>query len=151
MWTELCDILGCKELIDDPRFITADDRKMNRAALVPFLEQRFLERTAEEWMKLCDQRGVPAGIVNTLDRVMTDPQIQHRGMIMELHDRKEKRVRVVGDPIFFEEARRPVPQFPPVSGADSETVLKEVLGLSDADINEMIDAGVLRAAATEKA
>ncbi|MBX9840813.1 MAG: CoA transferase [Xanthobacteraceae bacterium] len=143
MWATLCDILGCAELTKDPRFLTADDRKNNRDALIPVLEQCFLRRPADEWMTLCDQNGVPAGIVNTLDRVMIDPQVRHRGMIIELDNGERQRARVIGDPIFFQESRRPEPRFPPSSGADSRAILKDVLGLGDVEIQLMIDSGAV--------
>lgn len=48
MWASLCTILGCAELSKDPRFATADDRKHNRAALIPLLDERFRLRPADE-------------------------------------------------------------------------------------------------------
>ncbi|MEI9806327.1 MAG: CoA transferase [Pseudolabrys sp.] len=150
MWTTLCEILGCEELTSDPRFITADDRKRNRPALIPLLEQRFLLRPADEWMALFDRRGVPVGVVNTLDRVMADPQIVHRGMVTELASGDGRRARVIGDPIFFKEAARPVPHYPPPAGADSAAILKDVLGLGDAEVKAMIENGVVTAKETSK-
>ncbi len=145
MWATLCEILGCPELIKDPRFVAAEDRKKNRAALIPILQQRFLLEPAEEWMKRCDQRGVPAGIVNKLDRVMADPQITHRKMIVELSGKDDRHARVIGDPIFFQEARRPEPQYPPASGEHTAAVLADVLGLEESEIQALIACGAVQA------
>jgi CoA:oxalate CoA-transferase len=145
MWATLCEILGCEELARDPRFVAADDRKHNRAALMPLLKRRFLLRSADDWMKLCDERGVPAGVVNTLDRVMTDPQVAHRGMVIELAGDEGRRARVIGDPIGFKEAKRPVTRYPPASGADSVALLRDVLGLDDGEIRAMIESGTVKA------
>ena len=145
MWATLCEILECPELIGDPRFVTANDRKENRAALIPLLQERFLLKSADEWMALCDRKGVPAGVVNTLDRVMVDPQIVHRGMVVELTGTDDRRARVIGDPIFFQEAKRPALRFPPASGEDSITVLRDVLGLDDVEISTLIGTGAVRA------
>ncbi|MDO8875208.1 MAG: CoA transferase [Pseudolabrys sp.] len=145
MWATLCEILGCPELIKDARFVTAEDRKINRAALIPILQQRFLLESAEEWMKRCDRKGVPAGIVNKLDRVMADPQITHRGMIVELAGKDDQHARVIGDPIFFQEAKRPTLQYPPASGEHTVTVLKDVLGLEESEIQGLIASGAVRA------
>lgn len=144
MWVLLCEVLGCEELTGDPRFVTADDRKRNRAALMPILERRFLLRPAEEWMTLCDRKGVPAGVVNTLDRVMTDAQVTHRGLVTELASDDGRRARVIGDPIFFKEAGRPKPKFPPAYGEDSAAVLKDILGLGEEDLRLLIEAGAVR-------
>lgn len=145
MWATLCEILDCEELTRDPRFLTAKDRKINRSALIPILQQRFLLQSADEWMRRCDQKSVPAGIVSTLDRVMVDPQIAHRGMIVELAGKDERRARVIGDPIFFKEAKRPVPSYPPASGEDTATVLRDVLDLGESEIQALIGNGAVQA------
>lgn len=145
MWALLCEVLGCEELIRDPHFITADDRKENRATLIPILEQRFLLRPAVEWMKLCDQKGVPAGVVNTLDRVMIDPQVTHRGIVTDLASEDGRRARVIGDPIFFKEAKRPEPHFPPAYGEDSAAVLKDTLGIDDGQFQALVETGAVKA------
>lgn len=145
MWATLCDILGCQELTTDKRFLTTDDRNTHRKALVPLLQQRFLTRNADEWMVLFDRDGVPAGVVNTLDRVVSDPQITHRGMVMELVSDDGRRARVVGDPIFFQEAPRPTPHFPPAAGEDTFAVLSDVLGLREEEIEVMLKSGAVRA------
>lgn len=145
MWATLCSIIGCQELTTDKRFLTTDDRNTHRKALVPLLQQRFLTRNADEWMVLFDRDGVPAGVVNTLDRVVSDPQITHRGMVMELVSDDGRRARVVGDPIFFQEAPRPTPHFPPAAGEDTFAVLSDVLGLREEEIEVMLKSGAVRA------
>lgn len=144
MWEALCKILGCAELIKDPRFLSSNDRRSNRDALVPILEQSFLARTADEWIDLFDRSGVPAGVVNTLDRVMKDPQIAHRAMVMNITAEDGRTARVIGDPIFFQEAPRPMPHFPPAAGEDSAAVLRDVLGLRADEIEALVQAGVVR-------
>ena len=61
----------------------------------------------------------PLPVVNTLDRVMTDVQVAHRGLVTELASDDGRRARVIGDPIVFKEAGRPNPRFPPAYGEDS--------------------------------
>jgi len=145
MWAALCQVLGCPELVDDPGFATATDRSRNRAVLWPILERRFLARTAEEWMEALDAAGVPVGIVNTIDRVVVDPQIVHRGMVTELASRDGRRARVMGDPMFLQEARRQSHAFPPASGEHTRAILAEVLGLGGDEIAGLIATGAVTA------
>lgn len=145
MWATLCEILNCTELIKDPRFVAAEDRKINRATLIPILQRRFLLEPAEEWMRRCDQKGVPAGIVNKLDRVMADPQISHRGMVVELTGKDDRHARVIGDPIFFQEAKRPIPKYPPASGEHTFAILESVLGLEESEIQALVASGAAQA------
>jgi CoA:oxalate CoA-transferase len=147
MWAKLCRLLGCGELVADPRFATADDRNANRAALIELLQVRFLARSADEWMALFDGDGVPAGVVNTLDRVMADPQIAHRRMIVELADDDGRRARVIGDPILFQEAPRRPARYPPAAGQDTAAVLGDILGMDRAAIDALLASGAVKARA----
>jgi len=144
MWASLCHVLGCEELTADARFVTADDRNVNRSALIPLLRERFLARSADEWTSLLDKEGVPAGALNTLDRVMADPQIAHRHMIIELASDDKRRARVMGDPIIFREARRRTPRYPPAAGEDTVTVLGDVLGLDRTAIERLRASGAVK-------
>ena len=143
MWQSLCSVLGCQELLADARFASARDRAKNRDVLVPLIEQRFLARPADEWMQLLEQEGVPVGVVNTIDNVAANPQIKHRGMILELAAADGRRARVAGDPFLFEEARRNAHTFPPTAGEHSAVILRDVLGLSTDQIRHLIETGAV--------
>jgi CoA:oxalate CoA-transferase len=139
MWQGLCRVLGLAELIDDPRFLTNRERFDNRVALWALLEPAFGSADATEWVERLEKEAVPASVVNTLDTVMEDPQIQHRGMIYEITS-NDRTVRVMGDPMRFAQAQAPEPGYPPELGEHTHEVLKELLGLSDAEIDNLISS-----------
>jgi crotonobetainyl-CoA:carnitine CoA-transferase CaiB-like acyl-CoA transferase len=143
MWASLCRVLGCEELVRDPRFATAADRSDNRAALWPMLEARFLARTADEWTAELDAAGVPVGVVNTIDRVVADPQIRHRGMVIELEADDGRRMAVMGDPFFMQETRRRCHSFPPIAGENTAAILGELLGLGSGEVASLIESGAV--------
>jgi crotonobetainyl-CoA:carnitine CoA-transferase CaiB-like acyl-CoA transferase len=140
MWADMANSLGVEELTKDPRFITNRERHQNRLELWPLLEKAFLAHNADEWVTMFEAKGIPVGVVNTLDRVMTDPQILHRNMILELEAEDGRKARVVGDPLHFSESYRDHHRYPPALGEDSVDVLGEVLGLSAEDIARLIKA-----------
>jgi len=78
-WAPLCQVLAMPELA--ARYPTNVERVHARAELVPLLAERFRTRTTDEWVKDLWAAGVPSGPVNTVDRVLTDPQVRHRGMV----------------------------------------------------------------------
>jgi CoA:oxalate CoA-transferase len=143
MWESLCSVLGCQELIADPRFASARDRAKNRTVLVPLIEQQFLARPANEWMQLLNRESIPVGIVNTIDNVVADPQVKHRGMILDLAAPDGRRARVAGDPFFLEETRRSTHTFPPTAGEHSAAILRDVLSLPPNQIQRLIDIGAV--------
>jgi crotonobetainyl-CoA:carnitine CoA-transferase CaiB-like acyl-CoA transferase len=145
MWVDLCDVLGCNELVSDARFVRGDTRLENRAALIALLMERFLTRTADEWMAMLDSKGIPAGIVNTLDRVVADPQVRHRNLVVEMCGDKGRKARVIGNPVLFEEAEKVTTRYPPAAGENSVEVLKELLGLTDGEVSAAVKSGAVSA------
>ena len=79
-WKALCEVLGLPELVD--RYPSNVVRVQKRDEVVPILERRFLERTTRDWIAELWEAGVPSGPVSTVDMVMADPQVLHRGMVV---------------------------------------------------------------------
>jgi crotonobetainyl-CoA:carnitine CoA-transferase CaiB-like acyl-CoA transferase len=150
MWQGLCNVLGLPHVADDPKFKTNRERYQNRATLWPILEAAFRARSAAEWVLLLEKESIPVGVVNTLDRVMTDPQIEHRGMIVDMAAADGRRARVMGNPMVFAEAQGVPASFPPLLGENTAEVLRDVLGLNDDDIAAFAHDGVVVAQTSEK-
>ena len=132
MWRSFVKVLGVEELALDPRFITNVERFSSREALWPLLEQAFLARAAAEWMPLLIAEGIPAGVVNTLDRALLNEQAQARGMVLSLHTtddspRGKLQARVAGNPVKFVGATEAPPRFPPALGEHTEAVVGDWL------------------------
>lgn len=75
MWETLCSILELNELTTDPRFLTNADRMQNRHVLKDLLEVSLKKRTRMEWTPIMIEKGIPAGPINNLEDVFTDPQV----------------------------------------------------------------------------
>ncbi len=122
------DVLGLPELAADARYATNAARVENRDALVPLLQKAMLERTRDDWLALFEQGGVPAGPINTVADVFAEPQIQSRGMQVNVPHRLNPDLQLVGNPIRL--SRTPVAYnaAPPMLGEHTDAVLG-----SDAD------------------
>ena len=143
MWRALCTVLGREDLADDPRFATNDDRYANRFELWPLLEAAFREKDADAWVPLLLEAGIPVGRVNTLGAALSNPQIAHRDMVLELTAGDGRRVRVAGNPIKFADDVAPQAAFPPLLGQDTRDVLADVLGLGADEIEAALAAGIV--------
>jgi len=146
-WLALCRVLGEPSLAADPRFATSRDRYDNRLALWATLEAAFAARPAAEWVARLGAESIPVAVVNSLEQVVADPQIAHRGMVMELAAPDGRRARVMGNPITMAGAPAAAHRFPPRLGEDSEAVLREVLGLPAGDVAALVRRGVVKAVA----
>ena len=72
--------LDCTELATDARFSDNVSRVANRTVLLAELVPRLKRRGADEWFGILAERGVPAGPINDMVGVFTDPQGVARGM-----------------------------------------------------------------------
>ena len=134
MWRSLCDVVERPDLRDDPRFNGRKTRNSFREDIWTELEQEIKKKSASEWVKLLHAAEIPVGTVNTLDHALADPQVQHRGMVMELQSTQGVRTRVSGNPIKISGVGKEPLRYPPSVGGDTHQVLSDVLGLQTVEI-----------------
>ncbi|MCC6001408.1 MAG: CoA transferase [Pararhodobacter sp.] len=83
-YQRLCRILGLDELTAHPDYLRNADRVANRPALSARLEAATRGWEKNALLAACEEQGVPAGPINTMDEVFADPQVQARGMQLDL-------------------------------------------------------------------
>ncbi len=125
----LCEALGETEWAVDPRFATNSQRVAHREPLVALLSERLAARPRDEWLELLEAHGVPCGPINTLDQVFDDPQVRHRGMVVERTMNDGQRARLVASPITLDGQRMTSLVSPPRLGEHTESVLHDWLAL----------------------
>jgi CoA:oxalate CoA-transferase len=130
IWTKLCKILNLREMANDPLYLTNDLRNRNQSSLKPILAGALKTRTTAEWQKIFDEAGVPNGPINTIDRVVGDPQVQSRDMIVEVEHPTAGRMKIPGIPIKMSETPGQVDVCAPCLGEHTDEILTEVLGYS---------------------
>jgi crotonobetainyl-CoA:carnitine CoA-transferase CaiB-like acyl-CoA transferase len=79
-FARLCEILSLPALVEDERFRTNPARVVNRAVLLPMLEEALRGRGREELSEALEAAGIPAGPINDVAQVFADPQVVARGM-----------------------------------------------------------------------
>jgi crotonobetainyl-CoA:carnitine CoA-transferase CaiB-like acyl-CoA transferase len=124
-WTSLVSIADFAPLRDDPRFTNQTGRNTERAALVAALSEIFLRRPAAEWMQLLNVMGIPAEPINTLEEVVSHPQVTERGMLLEFEypPGSGNHIRTAGMPWRDAACEGPV-RPPPALGQHTEEVLR---------------------------
>jgi crotonobetainyl-CoA:carnitine CoA-transferase CaiB-like acyl-CoA transferase len=132
-----CNVIGLPELGTDARFATNPKRVVNRDILVPLLVERMAQGARDHWLAELERVGVPAGPINTLDQVYEDPQVQFRQMQRELPHALAGTVPMAASPLRFSGSPVEYRRAPPMLGEHTEEVLRERLGLSDADIQAL--------------
>ena len=83
-------LLGAPGLASDPRFLGNADRVANRQTLVPILTGLTMDFTMAGLLGALEAAGIPAGPINDLQGVFSDPQIIARGMEVSLADEQAR-------------------------------------------------------------
>ncbi|WP_152208025.1 CaiB/BaiF CoA transferase family protein [Marinobacter changyiensis] len=139
----LCGIMGCKELSEDPRFVTNPQRVGHRQELVGKLCEYTRMRTSREWMDCLATVHVPCGPIQNIAEVFEDPQVKARNMKLELEHPLLGKVPGVANPIKFSKTRQDYEKAPPLLGEDTVTTLQRVLGKSTDEIRDLQARGVI--------
>ena len=138
-----CKALQHPEWIDDDRFRTNPLRVQHRAELIPLIDELLQAQPAEDWLQLLTAAQVPCGPVNTLDRVFSDPQLQSRQMLLEVSHPTAGNLRMVNSPCQFPGTARISPRPPPRLGEHTLDILRGLLSVDDARLQELRTAGVI--------
>ncbi len=137
-----------QDMLDDARFLTNNDRVENREILESILAGVMLGKTTKAWVEALEHAHVPCGPINTIKDVFEDPQIQHRGLKIELDHALGCKVPQVKTPIKYSKTPLEYNRPPPMLGADTKDVLLEN-GWSDEDISGYIARGIINGADKE--
>lgn len=141
---KLCEAIGKPEWAEDPRFATREGRLENKSVLVSLMESHLQTHPAEEWLAKIQGAGIPAGPINTLDRVLSDPQVLAREMVVEIDGPGGKKIKTLGNPLKMSET--PVRTFsrPPRLGEHSREVLANLLGYPEERIASLKEKGIIK-------
>jgi len=142
-WQKFCKLAKLEHLIQDPRYATNPKRVENRQELVSLLQEIFLQKTSDEWLKRLAEAEIPCGPINTIDRVFAGPQVLARGMLVEMEHPVTGKYKVVGSPMKLSETPVQYQIPPPLLGEHTEEVLMEILGYGQAQISRLREKKVI--------
>jgi crotonobetainyl-CoA:carnitine CoA-transferase CaiB-like acyl-CoA transferase len=138
-------LAGHPEWAEDRRFQTNAARVSNREALLTLISKVLVTRTTDVWLKALRQAGVPAAPINDLQAVFEDPQVRHRRLCRELSHPYRQALPTVANPVQFSQTPVSYRLAPPLLGADTRSVLLDQLGLATADVERLIEQGIVAA------
>ncbi|MDM7999315.1 MAG: CoA transferase, partial [Dehalococcoidia bacterium] len=142
-WMALRRVMGHPSWGGYPRFATLAGRKRNEEELNRLIEQWTITRTAEEVMRLLQEAGVSAGILEKAEDLHRDPQLAARHHFWTLRHQE------IGDSTYdsmgsiLSETPAELTKAAPVLGQDNYQVCTEILGLSDDEFIDLVNSGVL--------
>lgn len=137
LWQKFCGLIERPDLAADPRFTTNPLRTENVKVLGEELNKTFQTKTMDEWLHILKEGGVPVGPINDVERVIKDPAVIAREMIVTTHHPIAGDVEMAGVPIKLSGTPGSVDAPAPTLGQHTREILKEKLDMDDALIDQL--------------
>ena len=140
---QLVKVLGVPDLADDPRYGNNGDRVINRVGLESQLEDLTQAWISTELTETLLAAGVPAGPVNEVGDILTDPFAEARGTVHHFEREDGTLVPSVAYPGKLSATPATFRRSPPRVGEHSRVALTEWLGVSDEELDALAEGGVI--------
>ncbi len=144
MWANFCKAIGREDFLKDDKYSDNLKRTENRDGLleqiIPIIEQKNLN----EWIEIFEKAKLPYSPVNSIGEVMEHEQVKARNMVVETESKETGKIKVAGNPIKMtnideENIRAKAPEI----GEHNSEIYKEMLGLSDNEIEDLKEKGII--------
>jgi crotonobetainyl-CoA:carnitine CoA-transferase CaiB-like acyl-CoA transferase len=125
-WGRVCRAIGRPELIDDPRFATAEARSQHSKEVVALLDEAIGSKEMAEWDLLFRQQNVVWGPIPTMEQVAADPQMAANGVFTELNHPQLGSIRTVSSPLNIQGVTKERPEPAPEVGEHTREILRSL-------------------------
>lgn len=145
LFRALMEAIGKPELGRDPRYKSPSARLERHAEVNEIVAAWVREHTVEQVLERLGPRGanVPCAPVMTVERLVDDPQIRAREMLVPLPHPQLGEVPVTGTPFKLSASPARLERLGPDLGEHNEAVYGEFLGLGAAELERLRAAGVI--------
>ena len=140
----LCDVMGKPELKTDPKFKDVKDRVANHVEMRKIVSAWTSQYTIDEVVETLNKAGVPSCQVNTLDRLVKEPQVAgDRKMFPEMDQPGIGKLNITAAPQHFTRTKACIRKAAPLLGEDNAAIFKKFLGYDAAKLAELKEKGVI--------
>ena len=142
-WESFCKVVGNPPWTKDPKFATLEKRKENEEELDKLVQEWTIHQTDEDVMHRLQKAGVGAGrIATTEDQMDNDPQLKYRNFYQEQDHPEIGKYRPPRQPCVLSKTPCEIRRAP-LLGEHTEYAFKEILGMTEDEIEEFVVEGVI--------
>ncbi|MCR4392867.1 MAG: CoA transferase [Dehalococcoidales bacterium] len=142
-WQRFKQVLDYPEWAEDSCFASMESRVQNRQALDEFVQRWTSNLEAEDVMSLLQSRGIPAGVVQNAADLADDPQLNYRDFFIHIEHPLLGETRADACPLKFSFSPAEYLRSAPDIGQDNDYVFRELLGISDSELNRLKENDVI--------
>lgn len=142
-WQSFCNVMGNPEWTKDAKFATLEKRKENEEELDSLVQEWTINKSDEDVMMELQAAGIAAGRVGTTeDQMENDPQLKYRNFYQEREHPELGKYRPPRQPCVLSKTPCEIRRAP-LLGEHTEYAFKEILGMTDEEIEEYVVEGVI--------
>jgi len=142
-WQGLCKVLGNPTWVKDSKFATQESRRRYHDEFDQNLEKFTILRDNFELFYVLQDNGVPAGPVEDYRDTHMDPQLNSRDFFQTISGEDVGTYRYAGFPWKFSKTQFRVTHPPCRVGEDNEYIYREVIRLTEDEIADLEEKGVI--------
>lgn len=122
-FVDLCLAVGLPKLVSTDKYLKNQDRVKHRDELIEQLSAHFLTQNAKHWVDRIHAAKVPVGLINNIKEALNEPQIHHRGIVVNIPHNLNKDFKTIGSPIRLSDTPVTYHLAPPQLGEHTFEVL----------------------------
>ena len=142
-WEALLNVVNLDSL-RDPKFSKSIDRLKNQQFIESELNKILSTQTSDYWIKALNKAKVPCGPINTFSQALSDEQIIHRNMMVEVEHPDGGKVKMPGNPIKLSYTDEDSYTPPPHLGLNTKEILRDWAGYDEVKIQMLIDKNIVQ-------
>ena len=142
-WEILCNTMGKKDLVDDPRFVDMNQRKRNEAVLDDIITGWTMDKDPYEVMTLLQNAGVAAAPSLSSEDLFTDPHLKERSIFQQVDHPVIGNNWVIAPPWRLTETPAAINSYGPLLGEHTDEIFHDVLGMSTEEIEQLKEGQVI--------
>jgi len=142
-WEALLEVVNIDSLRDS-KFSKSVDRLKHQEFIEAELNKILSTKPSEFWIQALNDAKVPCGPINTFSQALSDEQVIHRNMVVEVEHPDGGTVKMPGNPVKLSYTNEDTYTPPPHLGKNTKEILKEWAGYDEIKIKSLIDKNIVQ-------